>query len=253
MSKAITMTEAEIAYIPRVEHTQTWRPVHHSEVIEAMDRVLAGMGLEAEAKQYEVSQNGKDCFANLRLPVEAGGVQPHNSKMLLGWRNSMQKYFALGIVGGDHIMNCSNMQFYGEFQESRKHTSGLNWSELVRFLTRAIAEIFARGVEYRGWFQNLAGAPLPEQDRKILTFDMMERGILTPSHFRRLQDAYAEELRSNRQGGVESYAHLHGAVTRVLRDMPLSNIQERTLALNGLIQERLQAEDEGDVIEMIHE
>jgi hypothetical protein len=240
MAKIISLSESQIKHIPAVPATATWNPVHHSLIIDELEAACLSVGLDIVTRRYEASEDGRDLFATWRLPVNReDGVVGHRDAPTIGWRNSMKKRFALGFAAGNHVLVCSNMCIWGDFVEHRKHTVGLTVEALREFIGRALQTIIERTTHYRQWFQRLAGLPLGELDRKLLVYDMMEQGILTPSHFGKFQQAWAEELRDNQQGGGENFAHLHGAVTRTLRGLSIAQIQDRTRAMNRLIETHL--------------
>lgn len=252
MSKIVNLTESQIREIPVVPATKTWNPVHHSTVIEQLDAACQERGIDVIRRSYQASEDGRDLFATWRLPMNFGSSGAgHRDAPIIGWRNSMKKRFALGFAAGHNVMVCSNMCIWGDFVEHRKHTSGLTVEVLFEFICRALDTISDRQVKYRNWFQELAGIPIAELDRKTLTYDLMDQGILTPGHFGKFQQAYAEELAANGQGAQENYAHFHGAVTRTLRSFSIAQIQERTRKLNRLIEGHLDefAEDP-DVIDV---
>lgn len=251
MSKIITMTERDLVNIPVVPATATWNPVHHMQVVEALNKGMEERELEVVRKSYEVSQDGKDLFATWRLPMNSGGnAIGHKDAPIIGWRNSMKKRFALGFAAGHNVMVCSNMCLWGDFVEHRKHTSGLTPEVLFDFIMKALDTIKQRQGSYRDWFQKLAGQQLHESSLKELVYDSMADGILTPSHFSRFQTAYQEELKDNQQGASENYAHFHGAVTRTLRGMSIANVQERTIKLNKLIESHLDEWADSDIIDI---
>lgn len=119
MAKQANITSHDLTTIPEVPYTATWSPVHHAKVFESVEMVLAGMGIEPIGNRVEVSKNQMDMFATIQLPAVG------RDSLEIGFRNSMQQNFSLGLVGGHRVLVCSNMCFFGEFVEHRRHTSGL--------------------------------------------------------------------------------------------------------------------------------
>ena len=217
--------------ITPVPFTQTWHPVHHADVMDHATMTLAGMGLEPERSHIEVSQNGMDMFATINLPAEG-----HRDSFSIGIRNSMQQNFALGFVGGHRVLCCSNMCFFGDFVENRRHTNGLTPEALHAFICDAILKAMAGSQDMRIFYEDLHNYRLTEDHRKVMTIEMMENDILPPSKFFDFQAAWNDELADNPFAGAESLAHFHGAATRVLRTQSIANQQYRTLDLNKLIE-----------------
>lgn len=220
--------------ITPVPFTQTWHPVHHADVMEHATMSLAGMGLEPEHSRIEVSQNGMDMFATVNLPAEG-----HRDSFSIGIRNSMQQNFALGFVGGHRVLCCSNMCFFGDFTEQRRHTNGLTPEALHAFICDAILKAMAGSQDMRLFYEDLHNYRLTEDHRKVMTIEMMENDILPPSKFFDFQAAWNDELADNPFAGAESLAHFHGAATRILRTQSIANQQYRTLDLNKLIERHI--------------
>ena len=242
MSKGIIeMTKAELRHIPAVPYTETWHPVHHSEVIETVDLVLAERSIVPAKSHIEVNEKGTEMFANYYLDPGDYKMDGLKDAITIGIRNSMAKRFALGACGGHNVMNCANLCFWGDWEQFRRHTNGLTPEILLYFLRKAIEGSLANGTHMREWFRDLSTHALETEERKLLVYDAIETGILTPSHWGKFHDAYAEELKANRDGAVENLAHFHGATTRVLRDMSLSNVMDRTRKLNALLEHKIAA------------
>ena len=70
MNKALAIDTQTLRNIPAVPYTKTWSPVHHAEVMDATDMVLAGLGIQPQYTKVETSKNGMDMFATINLPAE---------------------------------------------------------------------------------------------------------------------------------------------------------------------------------------
>lgn len=230
MNKALAIDTATLRNIPAVPYTKTWSPVHHAEVMDATDMVLAGLGIQPQYTKVETSKNGMDMFATINLPAEG-----KRDSLSIGVRNSMQRHFSLGFVGGHKVICCSNMCFYGEFVEHRRHTSGLTMEALHQFVSMAIGKTMETSVQMRGWYEELHQYRITYEERSVMMIEMFEQEILAPSKFREFQNAWDEELKDNPFAGVESMAHFHGAATRVLRTQSIASQQYRSIELNQLV------------------
>lgn len=240
MSKGIIeMTKRELYHVKAVPFTETWHPVHHTDVIDAVDTALEARNLPTNNLSIEVSESGTEMFANYYLPGEYESTPGHKDQIIIGIRNSMAKRFAVGVVGGNNVYCCSNMCFWGDFKSLRRHTGGLDMNELFEFMRLSVAASIAHSGEFRSWFKNLANKPLEAEARKVLTYDAIEAGVIAPNKWNKFHDAYAEETKANRDGSVENVAHFHGAVTRVLREYSLPVVMDRSRKLNTLLEAHL--------------
>ena len=189
--------EAEVIAVPEPEFTKTWHPVGHGKIIEAMSLAVAEHGIQVVSKDYSLTQNGMDVFASWTL--DQG---PDDAPWSMGMRNSMQKFFVIGICAGLRITVCSNLSFDGEFLEFRKHTSRLDMDELIRISRNAVTNMTVRLKDYSDWQEGLRDVTLPEDHFKVLTHNAMvgdmEERVLPPSKFIEFLTCYKQELIVNK-------------------------------------------------------
>lgn len=233
--KAIT-NRAELAVIEQPEFTNTWSPWHHGTILEETSRILDSLGLAPISEDIEVSDNGMDMFGSMAIMHSKGVIPSLHSALRLGFRNSMQKRFGLGFVAGEKVMVCSNMQFYGNYRETRVHNAQLTLEALREFIKQAIMSILDEFKAYQAWFEILARLAASEDDIKVLTYDAMQMGILPPSKFGNFLTALDEEKRDQDYGIEQTIAHWHGAVTRTLRGQSTGRLMDRTKGLNEYLQ-----------------
>lgn len=217
----------EVMAIPAPEFTNTWHPVSHKEVIESLDYLLKAKGVGVVQEIYSTKSNGQNLFGTWVLDIERNGKH-----IQLGFRNSIKKTFAVGICAGTFVVVCSNMQFKGEFIEFRKHTSGLNYEELLQLGDRAFEQVIDQGNKAIEWHERLHSINLDTTGLKCITYDAMEKGILAPTRFNQFQQAYQEEIELTKNEG--SLYEFHAAITRMNRDLNLFTVDNRTRALADL-------------------
>ena len=232
MKRTTTATESEIQAIPAVPFTQTWRPVHHAQVIHTLHEVVGETGIGIRSTDYEVSKDGMNLFARWHLDVP---VLDGRANMMCGFRNSMAKKFALAICSGNNVTVCSNMVFTGDFIENRRHTSGLTTEMLYVFLSGAFAALKTHTDLFSRFFEMLGNVPVPENNYKVLTYNAMEQGIIAPSKFNRFMECRQEEKKDNPHTATETLQHFHGAVTRLLRETSVEQLQVRSGKLNRML------------------
>lgn len=231
-----TVSRNEIKNIPRIPFTKTWSPVHHSDILTTIDAQLKNMGLQAISENLQVSADGKDMFGTM-------GVQKVGTDALaridqLGFRTSMKKNFSLGFVAGQSITVCSNMQFYGEFEDYMRHDPRMTPEGLSEFTGTAIRTIQDKHGVYRAWFDQLGGVEIDDTNFKELTHDVMDRSIINPKDFRLFCNGYRDELRDQPDFAAEqTLAHFHGAVTRVLRKSSTRQQMTRSRQLNTYMED----------------
>jgi len=220
-------TREEVIAIPTPEATKTWSPAPHGQILEVLDNALAVQGIGVQSERYTVTKDGGNLFGTWLTDIEMDG-----SYVQIGFRNSHKKQFAVGVCSGTHVIVCSNLMFDGTFLEFRKHTSKLNREELEVLAEESTIKVVEESKRLHDWHNNLRELPMYEYDRKVLTFDAMEKGILPPSKFKAFADSYWEEVETAK--GEQTLYQFHGATTRLMRKDSLFNISRRTPLLNQL-------------------
>ena len=223
--KSLSLTRNEVMAIEAPAFTKSWHPMSHGSVVQAMDTILEAEKIGVIKERYDVTKDGANLFASWALDI---GM---DMKINLGFRNSTDKSFALGVCSGTFTIVCSNMCFNGDFVEFRKHTSGLEYDEVLEIGARSLKTVVGNGQKQIEWQNGLANYPVSPSRFKMLTYDAMVDGILPPSNFAGFIDSYNEEVELFKR---ESLYEFHGAVTRLSRTSSLFTISNRTVGLNAL-------------------
>lgn len=233
--------EATVRSIPAPEHTKTWRPYSHGEVLDMIGEAARAVGIETTDRKYSVSRDGARMFGVWNLAIDDGKMQ-----YSLGIRNSIDKSMSLGLCAGTHVFVCDNLAFSADMVRFRKHTSGLDLDEIRSIATDAVGRAIEDMDRLYAWHNMLAGIYVPQQDFKVLVYDVFEERILAPSCFDRFKEAHREELaltRGTSLDGARSLYTFHGAVTRTLRGKPLGEIADRTARLGRMCERYIENRD----------
>ncbi len=220
------VVEAEVIAVPDVEFTKTWHPVHHRDVISTLAESVNSYGMEIETKEYSITRNGLNMFGVWKLVQKENGMQ-----WSIGLRNSMQKQMAIGVCAGTNVMVCDNMAFSGEFMNFRRHTGKLDIDELRVFCEVSTSNVIDKIAGMCKWQKSLREHHVPEDEFKVLTYDMLKNNVFPPSKFRQFIDAHQEERTIDMENDPNLY-NVHGAVTRLLRNDSMFSISSKTTRLN---------------------
>ena len=180
-----TVTELEVRQVPAVPFTNTFHPVHHKEIIDAVRHGINLTGMDIVRSEYALAREGMQMFAVWDLDTGTDDLC-----WSIGIRNSMNKSLALGITAGTRVFICENLAFDGEFVEFRRHTKGLNQDELEYMAYRSVRKMIRRLSEFQTWHEGLKGYELSEVDAKILLFDIMADNVFPASKFSRFHELY---------------------------------------------------------------
>lgn len=128
MSDARELKRQELELIKTPAGTHSWKPVPHAQVAELVVERCKKNGLEIVEEKYGVTRgDGSKMFGFLKFQQEGN---PEYTKCL-GFRNSNDKQFALGISLGLSVTVCSNLTFSGEAVLKRRHTTNINVGDFV--------------------------------------------------------------------------------------------------------------------------
>ena len=134
MQEGKFVSRDEVARIETPCSTDTWRPVPHINVIEAVTEVVRAHNWEIEGEKFGLAREGQKMFGVMEIS-RSSSPEWHRC---IGIRNSHDKSFAVGLSAGIVVCVCTNMAFGGTTVIKRRHTSGIDLTELI---DRAVASL----------------------------------------------------------------------------------------------------------------
>ena len=176
----------ELSRIPTPAGTESWRPVPHIEVVEAVAAKARERGLSISSERYAVMAGSMDNGSGERVEVPGAklfgsldfspmpGIEfPPGCVPSAGLRNSHDKSFALSILGGARVLVCANGVLSAEHVVSRKHTSGIDLGRAVE----AALGAFMDGIgEFRSTYEKLRSRSVSRWEGHSLIVDMARAG-----------------------------------------------------------------------------
>jgi hypothetical protein len=157
------------------------------------------------------------------------GCEDSELNFALGFRNSIDKHFAVGLCAGERVFVCDNLVFEGDFVIFRKHSGLFSMEELMLIAGEALGEVMGRFENLRDWHNSLKRGPLSSQEAALLTMAAMRKGLLSPSYFPRFQDLYFGSYSPSLHGW-------HGALTEVFKsNSSILAIQEKNAELGAFL------------------
>jgi hypothetical protein len=134
MQEGKFVSRDEVARIDTPNSTDTWRPVPHIDVIEAVTKVVRAHDWEIEGEKFGLAREGQKMFGVMEIS-RSSSPEWHRC---IGLRNSHDKSLAVGLSAGIAVCVCTNLAFGGTTVVKRRHTSGIVLSELI---DRAVASL----------------------------------------------------------------------------------------------------------------
>lgn len=127
MSEGKFVGRDEIAMVPTPTATASWKPVPHSEVIDAVTDVVKAHRWTILEEQYGLARDGQRMFGFMRI----NKTNSTEWSRCIGIRNSHDRTIAVGLAAGLTICCCSNLCFGGSTVLKRRHTSRIELNGLV--------------------------------------------------------------------------------------------------------------------------
>jgi len=220
--------EPEVLAIPEPAFTKTWHPIGHARLIENLARAVEKEGLTITDRLYSLSESGDKVFGEWVLTGDGG------FRHMIGFRNSINKAFSIGLVAGLWIMNCSNMVMKGDWIEFRKHTGGLDDISLAELCRRAVDQVTKKFIKLTAWHAYLNEIQIKQHHTNYLIIEAMKRDALPPSRFKKFCTLFFEPI-GRYYHEEPSLGDFHGAVTEVMNNDSIFEISRKNNALSTLI------------------
>ena len=115
----------EIANVPTPEGTDSWHPVPHMDVIDAVTEVVKAHNWQILDEQYGLAREGQRMFGVMRI----NNSSSREWSRCIGIRNSHDQSLSVGLAAGISVMCCSNLAFGGTIDDV-----GVNFSHSDRNL-----------------------------------------------------------------------------------------------------------------------
>ena len=117
----------EIATVPTPEGTDSWHPVPHLDVIDAVTEVVKAHNWQIVNEQFGLAREGQRMFGVMRINKSSSSEWSR----CIGIRNSHDQSLSVGLAAGISVMCCSNLAFGGTMVLKRRHTSRIELDDLV--------------------------------------------------------------------------------------------------------------------------
>lgn len=115
------MTKLELLQVPVPIATDTYSPVSHRNIIDAVGEQLYKRNMQIHGEKYNSSADGKKVIGYYDI------IYDNNPEMgmRLAFRNSYDKSMSVAFVAGNVVWICENGAISGELQYVRKHTGSV--------------------------------------------------------------------------------------------------------------------------------
>ena len=183
----------EIALVPTPTATASWKPVPHSEVIDAVTDVVKAHNWQILDEQYGLARDGQRMFGFMRINKTHS---PEWSRCI-GIRNSHDQSIsiAVGLAAGLCVKVCSNLMLGGSMVLKRRHTSRIELNGLV---LEAVEELETEFLTLETMAEDLKCLYVREDAARIAIVKAAEAGVVNSSDilpiFREFKEPQHEEF-----------------------------------------------------------
>jgi hypothetical protein len=168
------VTRDQLVQVVTPEPTTTFKPIPHSDLVNAILETLSFRHINVVKDEYAVSADGMKLFGVMELEAMGDGF-----RFSLGLRNANDKSMRLGLVVGIRILVCDNLAFSGDYEPVlHKHSKNFNLLAAIsigvdqiqrnfepmriqveRWRQAQITDDFAKLTIYRAFVQDQLDAP----------------------------------------------------------------------------------------------
>lgn len=165
----------DLLALPTPEATLTHKPVSHSSLVESIFQALAYRSIDIVTEEYAATPDGARLFGVLTLSLQNGDI-----RLAIAFRNSHDKSFSLGLVGGFRVFCCDNLSFSGDFMAvAKKHSKNL---DVVETLALGIDRIQRRFQPILNQVDVWKNHDLPDIRAKEIIYDAFTGALDAPKH-----------------------------------------------------------------------
>lgn len=132
------VSRSEVAEIIPPAGTNTWCPLKHGDLINAVLQMVDSRGWTVTSEDWGLARNDLRLFGVIRL---ARSSSP-DWQYAIAVKNGNDKAVACSIAAGLNVYACSNLSLSGDFIISRRHTAGLSLDNLLSQAVDVIDDSF---------------------------------------------------------------------------------------------------------------
>src|SRR5271157_2970662 len=210
------VTREQLAALPAVIGTDSFKPVAHIELIQSLESKLNDRGIQVTKEQFAMGRGGDILFGTMDLTLNGIG----GTCASLGLRTANDRTMALQMIAGLRVFVCDNMAFSGDtIMLKRRHTSGLN---LMDELFRAMDKYEQHYKTLKGEVESLKTYELTEDRAKIILHDVFAQQIMPVRFFPEVSAEYFADEQRHEEFAPRTAWSLLNAFTEKAKAMPLT-------------------------------
>src|SRR5438445_8074973 len=179
------LNREQLGLIVPPEGTDTYQPLAHHHIAEALLEALAFRHISVVRDEYAVSEDGMKMFGVLDLETAFEGC-----RFSIGIRNANDKSMRLAMTVGYRVFVCDNMAFQGDFSPVlAKHTKRFS---LIDAVSVGVDRMQRNFEPMQRQIETWKGSRLEDEEAKLVIYQaFVEEELEAPKHLaRRVHDLY---------------------------------------------------------------
>jgi len=220
-----------IEVTPTPEHTDTWYPIPHINLIRQVESALTATNMHVVEQAHSLTKEGNRYFGLFQITNCQSTGEDYS--YVLGLRNSHDKSFPAGMVVGSSVFVCDNLSFSGEIRIARKHTRYIE-QDLPRLTGNAVGLLAEKWTMMTDRIQRYKTTEMTDRDAHDFLIRSVDVGAATlqqvPSILKEWREPRHPEFAENKTAW-----RLFNAFTEVGKQTSLSMLPKRTINLHGLM------------------
>ena len=227
------VTREQLAALPEVIGTDSFKPVAHIELIKTLEQELNNRDIQIVREQFAMSKDGMRLFGTLDLTLN--GVE--GMAAALGFRTANNRTMALQGIAGMRVFVCDNMAFSGEtIIMKRRHTSGLN---LLDEIVYALDQYDSHYKRLKTEISRLQTYGINDDNAKMLIYQIFAAKLMPVRYFNAVDEMYFEKYVESDEPRHVAFRertawNLLNAFTDVAQAMPLTTRMDATQEIGGV-------------------
>ncbi len=227
------VTRELLKTIPVPPATDTWKPIPHYDLVQAIDRQLAVRDIRIVKEEFALAHDNLRLFGVLELLVPGlNGGSGQDYAFAMGVRTANDRSFATQLAVGARVFVCSNLAFSGDLVAmNRKHTAKF---DLNADISRAVDRFQAHLATFGGKLEGLKHRNLRDWEAKELIFDAFSQDIVPIRLFSAVSEMYFRPQENMPDVVHRTAWGLHNAFTRAVKQLAPASAFQATAQLGKL-------------------
>jgi hypothetical protein len=211
----MTSTLEFLTTVPVPKKTETYTPVSHTDLVNALLEQIDKAGLKVKDQTFAQNRQGRQMFGCFTLATENS-----EQEMNIGFRNSYDKSMQLGFVTGSRVIVCSNLVFSGEAKMVHMHKGEIA-AEIGKVAADAVASIAST---FKSILADTKKMKAKKVDQNLINELIgglyLQEELITVTQLGLIKS----ELKEQRNFGGETIWDLYNHTTEALKTTPVQGL-----------------------------